>query len=122
MKAIVSLSGGMDSATVLTEAISRGREVHAVTFLYGSKHGRWEETAAARVATYYRVPHRYVDLSGAFIGMKSALMKTGEPIPEGHYEAANMSQTVVPGRNTIFTSVLLGVAQSLGAGEVWLGI
>ncbi len=122
MKAIVSLSGGMDSATVLAKALAGHRECQTVSFLYGSKHNRWENEAADQLSHHYQTPHRLIDLRGLMRDFKSDLLLTGGRIPEGHYEAETMRATVVPGRNTIFTAVLLGLAQSLGASEIWLGV
>lgn len=122
MKAIVSLSGGMDSATVLAEALSEGRSVRAVGFTYGSKHNRWENAAARALAAHYGVPYRLIDLSAVMAGFDSDLLLSGGPVPEGHYETENMRRTVVPGRNTIFNAILLGIAESEKAGEVWVGI
>jgi len=122
MKAIVSLSGGMDSATVLAAALEEGRAAECVGFRYGSKHNPYENAAAAAVAAHYGAPYRLLDLSGVMAGFRSDLLAAGGPVPEGHYEAESMRRTVVPGRNTIFAAVLLGLAQSEGAGEVWLGV
>ena len=122
MKAIVSLSGGVDSATVLAQSISEGREVLAIGFAYGSKHNQWENQAAVKLAVHYQVPFRLVDLSGVMAGFSSDLLRSGGNIPEGHYQAESMRRTVVPGRNTIFAAILLGIAQSEGAGEIWLGV
>lgn len=122
MNAIVSLSGGMDSATVLADAIDKGRKPLAVGFTYGSKHNPYENQAAADLAKHYAAPFRLIDLSGVMRGFKSHLMADGGPIPEGHYEDASMAQTVVPGRNIIFAAILSGLAWSEGAEEIWLGI
>lgn len=122
MKAIVSLSGGMDSATVLAEALTKTSQVQAVGFAYGSKHGKWENEAAKKIANYYSIEFTLVDLTAVMNGFKSALLLSGDAIPEGHYEAESMKQTVVPGRNSIFASILLGIAQSNDADQIWLGI
>ncbi len=122
-KAIVSLSGGMDSTTVLAHAVVQHHgDVAAVGFTYGSKHNQYENAAAERVAQHYGVPYKLIDLSSVMAGFKSDLMKSGGAIPEGHYEAASMSRTVVPGRNIIFASILAGIAWSEKAEQVWLGI
>jgi 7-cyano-7-deazaguanine synthase len=112
----------MDSSTVLALALHEGREVETVSFLYPSKHNQLERVAASFVASHYKVCFKFVDLSGVLGGMKSDLLLSGGPLPEGHYEAESMKQTVVPGRNIIFASVLAGIAMSEGAEEVWLGI
>ncbi len=122
MKAFVSLSGGMDSATVLQLALDMGREVEAVSFYYGSKHNRYENEAAKAIADHCRIPFRLIDWSSIAQGFHSNLMQDGGEIPEGHYQATNMSLTVVPARNLIFASILAGIAWSERAGEVWLGI
>ena len=120
-KAIVALSGGMDSATVLARACLN-REVLAVGFTYGSKHNPYENEMARKTADYWRVPFELLDLEAVMGAFKSDLLKTGGDIPEGHYEDSSMSRTVVPGRNIIFASILSGLAWSRGASEVWLGI
>lgn len=122
VKSIVSLSGGMDSATVLAVALDQGREVEAVGFTYGSKHNKYENEAARLLADCFDVPFRLIDLAGITSHLQSNLLKSGGEIPEGYYEAESMKQTVVPGRNLIFTSILAGIAWSIGAEEVWLGI
>jgi 7-cyano-7-deazaguanine synthase len=122
MKVVVSLSGGMDSSTLLGELVGKGVEVLAVGFVYGSKHGVWERQAAVNVALHYKVPYRCVLLNSVMGGFKSALMHSGPDVPEGHYQAESMRQTVVPGRNLIFASVLAGIAESEGYSLVTLGV
>lgn len=122
-KVIVSLSGGMDSATLLAKAVAAGHSVECVGMSYGSKHGRYEQECARRLCLHYGVPYRLVDLTEALGGLLSSdLLKTGGDVPEGHYEAESMRRTVVPGRNIIFASILAGRAWSAGADEVWLGV
>lgn len=122
MKALVSLSGGMDSATVMARLIHEGHQVEAVAFAYGSKHNPYENFAAQKLAEYYKVPFSWYDLSPVMGNFKSSLMQSGGAIPEGHYNDATMSQTVVPGRNIIFLSLLAGIAWSRGAPIVGIGI
>lgn len=121
-KAIVSLSGGMDSATVLAQALSAGREVEAVGFYYGSKHNRYENVCAALLAAHYDVPYQLLSFRDIAQHFRSNLLQGQGAVPEGHYEQENMTQTVVPGRNIIFISILAGLAWSRDAGEIWLGI
>ncbi len=111
-KVVISLSGGMDSATMLGMAKDAGYEVLAVNFTYGSKHNRWEKESALDLAFHYGVQLLAIDLSGAMQSLSSALLKSGGPIPEGHYNDASMSQTVVPGRNMVFISLLAGLCWS----------
>ena len=75
-----------------------------------------------QLADHFNVPFRMIDWTGIAAGFTSNLLQNGGPIPEGHYHAENMRQTVVPGRNLIFISILTGIAWSEGAGEIWLGI
>lgn len=121
-KVIVSFSGGMDSTTLLSKAVASKKEVRAVGFCYGSKHNKYENEAAKKVAEHYGIHFRLIDLTSIMENFASALMKSGPQIPEGHYEEKSMSLTVVPGRNLIFISILSGIAWSEGAQEVLLGI
>ncbi len=121
-KVVMALSGGMDSATLLAWLIHQGYEVECISFQYGSKHQEYENEAAIRVAAFYEAPLHVVDLSAAMSGFKSNLLKTGGAIPEGHYTDASMSATVVPARNMIFLSILAGMAESIGAQHVVVGI
>lgn len=122
--ALVSLSGGMDSATLLADMVSHyGKEhVKAVGVKYPSKHNYHEQGAAIDLSIHYGVPFQIVDLDSLFHGFRSNLLKSGGAIPEGHYEAANMSQTVVPCRNMIFASVLAGLALSQNFNVVVMGV
>lgn len=122
MKVIVSLSGGMDSATVLALARSQRHEIATVGFTYGAKHNSLENAAAQKAASFYDVPFELFDLSGIMGAFKSNLLLSGAAVPEGHYEEESMRLTVVPGRNIIFSAVLAGIAMSKGFGEVWLGV
>jgi 7-cyano-7-deazaguanine synthase len=122
---VVSFSGGMDSATLLTRehylAHRQGMTVRAFGFFYGSKHNPYEILAAREFAKSMEIQYDVLDLTNISAFLQSNLLKTGGDIPEGHYEAATMTQTVVPGRNTIFASILLGIAESIGADRVVLG-
>lgn len=121
MKAIIALSGGLDSVVTLAVALSEGRSVQCVGFNYGSKHGRFERGAARRIALHYNVPYRVVNMISVMSGFKSALLESGADIPEGHYEEETMRRTVVPARNMIFLSILAGIAVSEEAEEIWIG-
>ena len=121
-KVIITLSGGMDSATVLAKAIAEGRECLAISFDYGSKHNVFENAKAKQLARHYNVPFKLIDLKTVMAGFKSNLMMDGGDIPEGHYEDESMSLTVVPSRNIIFLSILSGLAWSNECSEVWIGI
>ena len=122
MKAVVSLSGGMDSTAVLARLLDEGKKVECFGFEYGSKHNPYEQAAARAVADFYKVSYTLIDLSAIASHLQSNLLKTGGDIPEGHYNDKSMSLTVVPGRNIIFLSILAGIAWSREASEIGIGI
>lgn len=122
MRAIVALSGGMDSATVLAKAISEGFEIFTVGFEYGAKHNAFENQKARELANHYKVPFILINLVNAFSHFQSDLLLSGGEIPEGHYEEKSMERTVVPGRNIIFLSLLSGYAWSVNAKKIYVGI
>ncbi|HMB65389.1 MAG TPA: 7-cyano-7-deazaguanine synthase QueC [Patescibacteria group bacterium] len=126
-KAVMGLSGGMDSATLLGLLVGQGYEVHCCVFYYGSKHNKYENRAAENLIDWYQnkdfpVLGYPIDISKVMEDFSSNLLLSGGEIPEGHYEAENMRKTVVPGRNLIFASIMSGLAESLGAQVVALGI
>jgi len=120
MRAVVLLSGGLDSATVLAIAKSEGRECHALSFVYGQRHE--VELAAARrvVAAAGVVEHIIFPIDLRLFG-GSAL--TGDiAVPKDAVGAPGIPATYVPARNTIFLAVALGFAEARGAGEIWIGV
>lgn len=122
MKAIVSLSGGLDSAVVLAYARAQGFDTQAVGFCYGSKHNQYENKAALGLAAYYQVRYRLIDLTIPLGNLNSNLLMKGGAIPEGHYQEESMKQTVVPGRNIVFLAVLAAIAESEGADRIFIGV
>lgn len=122
-RAVVLLSGGLDSATTLAIARSEGYECHAMSFDYGQRH-RVELDAARRVAGSIGVAsHRWVHLDLRLFG-GSALTDKIE-VPKDREQAA-MSQgipvTYVPARNTIFLAYALALAEVLGSGDIFIGV
>jgi 7-cyano-7-deazaguanine synthase len=124
MKALVLLSGGIDSSTLLAHTINRVEHVEALTIHYGSKHGTVEANAARRVAAHYRVPHHNVALPDWIFGEGSALMKG--KVPHATYkeltDVANPKETpistIVPFRNGVFLSVATAFAFARAIAEV----
>lgn len=118
-KAVVLLSGGLDSATVLAMARAAGRACHALSFRYGQRHSA-ELAAAERVAQALgAVEHKIVDLDLSAIG-GSALTDTRIDVPTTPTEGIPV--TYVPARNTVFLAVALGWAEVLGAREIHIGV
>lgn len=123
-RAVLALSGGMDSSTVLGWLLANDYKVIPVTFYYGSKHNCYELKCAEQVMRYYGLsaPWHHFDLRDVFTKFRSDLLLDGGDIPEGHYTDETMSATVVPGRNSIFLSILAGLAWSVDANYIALGI
>jgi 7-cyano-7-deazaguanine synthase len=119
---LISLSGGLDSATLLGYLKQQGHHVECVSFMYGSKHNKYERRAAIQIAGYYGVYLHTIDITPVMALFKSDLLKSGGEVPEGHYTAENMKSTVVPGRNLIFLSIMAGMAESLKLDCLGVGV
>ncbi|MBW3567303.1 MAG: 7-cyano-7-deazaguanine synthase QueC [Proteobacteria bacterium] len=118
-KAVVLVSGGLDSATVLAMARSDGLACYALSFDYGQRH-RAELQAAARIAKQLdAVEHRTVSLDLRAIG-GSALTDDAIEVPDSPSEG--IPATYVPARNTVFLSIALGWAEVLDADEIHVGV
>ncbi len=120
-KAVVLVSGGLDSATVLAAALQQGYACYAISFDYGQRH-RAELDAADRISTALgALEHRVVpiDLS-AFGG--SALTDDAIPVPESGVVPDEIPVTYVPARNTVFLSLALAWAEVLGATDLFIGV
>jgi len=122
---VVSLSGGMDSSTLLLRCLSEYDNVTALSFDYGQKH-RVELERAQSLVDYInenctdencfggcRVNYQVIKLDGLVNLLDSNLVEGGDDVPEGHYEEENMVATVVPNRNKIFSSLTQAVALSI---------
>lgn len=118
MKVVVLVSGGMDSVTALHAAGREHEVIAGLSFDYGSKHNHRELPFAAWHCEQLGVKHEVVRLDFMDRLFQSDLLKSGGEIPEGHYEAENMKQTVVPFRNGILLAIGAGYAESVGAGAL----
>jgi len=123
-KAVVLLSGGLDSATTLAVARSEGFQCYALTFAYGQRHKR-EIEAAKKVAEFLGVTeHRIIEIDlGAFGG--SALTDGTIDVPKDRIDmdsSVRIPITYVPARNTIFLSYALAWAEVLGAFDIFIGV
>ena len=123
-KAVLLLSGGLDSTTTLALAVEEGFDVHALTFRYGQRHAH-EVEAARRVARRYVVTrHEVVSIDLATFG-GSALTSDALEVPKdrsGRQIAHGIPVTYVPARNTIFLSFALAWAEVLGAADIFIGV
>jgi len=121
-QAVLSLSGGMDSSTLLLHLLANNYKVTALSFDYGQKH-RVELQRAQQLIEYINgiqleaskplVRYQVIRLEGLSDLLHSALVTGGADVPEGHYEQSNMKETVVPNRNKIFSSLIQAVALSI---------
>jgi 7-cyano-7-deazaguanine synthase len=123
--AVLSLSGGMDSSTLLLHLLANDYHVTCLSFDYGQKHKVELERATELVEyinsllqiksnhVYPTVKHQIIKLDGLSQLLNSSLVEGGSEVPEGHYAAENMKATVVPNRNKIFSSIIQAVALSI---------
>ena len=128
---VVSLSGGMDSSTLLLRCLKEYDSVTAISFDYGQKHRVELERAQSLIdylndnnekllaknelgstseVMFDKVNYRQIQLNGLVDLLDSALVEGGDDVPEGHYEQDNMKETVVPNRNKMFASITQAVA------------
>ena len=119
MKAVVLLSGGLDSATILAMAMEQGFTCYTLSFNYGQRHTA-ELNAAKKVASAMKVAgHKTIDLDLTQIG-GSALTDKNIAVPQS--PSAGIPITYVPARNTIFLSYALAWAEVLGISDIFIGV
>ncbi|HTY12569.1 MAG TPA: 7-cyano-7-deazaguanine synthase QueC [Candidatus Omnitrophota bacterium] len=116
-KAVVLLSGGLDSTTTLYYAIKKGYACHALMFDYGQRHRR-ELRSAVAVAKRAKVPYRILRISLPWKG--SSLLDKKMKVPSRR-KLAGVPSTYVPARNTIFLSFALSYAEAIGARAIFIG-
>ena len=118
---VLSLSGGLDSSTLLLRCLQEYQNVTAISFDYGQKH-QVELERASELTEYIaqclpgieqNLKYRVIKLDGLTDLLNSTLVSGGDEVPEGHYAEENMKATVVPNRNKIFASIIQAVALSI---------
>ena len=114
--AVMALSGGMDSTSLLLRLLREGNTVYTIGFNYGQKHivelSRAQDNIDYLSENGYKISHNVVDLS-SLMSMFTGSLTSKEDVPKGHYEEQQMKSTVVPNRNAIFSSMIYGYALSL---------
>lgn len=121
-KAVILLSGGLDSSTVLAMAQAAGYDVHALSFRYGQRHS-FELDCAAAIANKAGVRHVIMDLDLSQFG--GSALTSDIPVPKDRDEAEMAGEipvTYVPARNTVFLSCALSWAEALGTGDIFIGV
>ncbi|MGB5851411.1 MAG: 7-cyano-7-deazaguanine synthase QueC [Rhodanobacter sp.] len=119
-KAVVLVSGGMDSAVTIAIARERGYQVHALSVAYGQRH-QSELAASDRVATMLgAVEHKTVAVDLRSIGGSALTADIEVPLDAG--DSHDIPVTYVPARNTIMLSIALGWAEVLGSSDIWCGV
>jgi 7-cyano-7-deazaguanine synthase len=119
-KALIILSGGMDSTTLLYDIRDQGFEVSAVTFDYRQKHRR-EIACAQKTCQHLGIPHRIIDAGFLNDIAPSSLTRDDWQVPEGRYDDETMKQTVVPNRNMVLLSIAAAYAIGIQAGRLFYG-
>lgn len=118
-KAVVLLSGGMDSSVVLASAIEQGFDVSALTFRYGQRHVAEVDAARKQVARFSVKTHIIFDLNlGQFGG---SALTTNIAVPK-NVDSATIPITYVPARNTVFLSVATSYAEAINARDIFIGV
>ncbi len=118
-KAVVLLSGGLDSATTLAIARDANYECHALSVRYGQRHTAELDAAARQAQVLGAASHRSMSVDFGGIG-GSALTDPSLDVPETPQEGIPV--TYVPARNTVFLSLALGLAEVIGADGIWIGV
>jgi 7-cyano-7-deazaguanine synthase len=120
-KAVILLSGGLDSATVLAMARAEGYACYCLSFAYGQKHSSELDFARRLAAHLGATEHRVANIDiGAFGG--SALTDDGIDVPDAAVADEGIPVTYVPARNTVFLSYALGWAEVLGSSDIFIGV
>lgn len=122
MRAVILLSGGLDSTVMLAMALQQGRECLALSFDYGQRH-RVELKSAQAIAEYYQIPLRIISIDPQSFGQSALVFSSAVP-KDRTVEEINRSgipSTYVPARNTLFLAYALGQAEIWNAQEIYIG-
>jgi 7-cyano-7-deazaguanine synthase len=111
MKAVLILSGGLDSTTLLYQMLQEGYEVEALTFNYAQRHKK-EIDCARKIADLLTISHCVVDISNLASLLGNSALLGGKDVPACHYTEDAARQTVVPNRNMIMLSIAAGYAEA----------
>ncbi len=121
-RAVVLLSGGVDSTTVLAIAKAEGLECHALSFDYGQRHKKEIESARAVARAFGAREHHVIEIGMEGITGSALLEDSPIEVPkDGLSDGEGIPVTYVPARNTIFLSFALGLAESIKAGHIFIG-
>ncbi|MGF7140961.1 7-cyano-7-deazaguanine synthase QueC [Roseimarinus sediminis] len=120
-KAVVLLSGGLDSSVALYMAKSEGFEVHALSFDYGQKHNKELECAKATAQKAGALEHNIVSLKLNLWG-GSSLTDAAIAVEDGDLDRTDIPPTYVPARNMVFLSVAASYAEAIGAQDIFIGV
>ncbi|MCE5340230.1 MAG: 7-cyano-7-deazaguanine synthase QueC [Planctomycetaceae bacterium] len=120
-KAVILLSGGLDSSTTLAIAQSKGFDCYALTFRYGQRHSV-EQKAAVKIAKFFGAKQLLIDINPA-VFLHSALTDKSIKVPMGRkIDTSKIPVTYVPARNTLFLSYALAMAESVSAFDIFIGV
>jgi len=117
---VLLLSGGLDSATCLAIARAEGFAVHALTVRYGQRHAREVDQARVVASALGAASHRVVEVDLRSIG--GSALTTDAEVPKDRADDGSIPVTYVPARNTVFLSLALGLAEVVGATDLFLGV
>ena len=120
-KAVILLSGGLDSCTCMAVAQVEGYELYPISFDYHQRHDRELDCAKRIAAHYHAVEHLIIETNMNAVG-GSALTDNAIDVPEGVVERTEIPVTYVPARNLIFLSYALGYAERVGAAHLYIGV
>jgi len=130
VRAVILLSGGLDSTTMLAMAAARSRHIYALSFSYHQRHQAELEYATRQARRYHAIRHEILDLEpwGRILAPATALVQNSKLAvpqvspPSGSTQSDKIPVTYVPARNTLFLSVALGFAEVVEAQEIWIGV